>query len=138
MIEIETILPSPPAKVWEYLTRDVHLHKWWSKNVKMVPEKNGSFLEEWTDASGQKKKTFGKITVFEENIRLQMDWKDFDWPKHTRVEFLLTPAGTDGTRLVLQHSGWGIFDDKSRPPVVDEHAKGWAELMQSLFQYCKG
>ena len=135
MIEVEIDIPVPHEKVWACLTQNEHIHHWWSEGVSLDRKNGGKFSEVWTDLQGQKHETSGIVTALENKIRLQMDWKDKNWPKATRVEFLLSPW-QGGTKLTLQHSGWGIFDDKTRQKIVDDYRAGWLEIMDKLKDYC--
>lgn len=135
MIELEFSLPLPVNTVWDYLTLNKHLAKWWGKGVTLECKCGGSFLEPWTDAKGKTHVTLGRVTAIEDNVRLQIDWQNSSWPKPTRVEFLLSKTA-DGTKVYLQHSGWDIFDDEERQKKVDEHRIGWQMLMDSFKNYC--
>lgn len=135
MIEIETHIPGlPPKKVWEYLTGQEHIEKWWRKDVVLQAHKGGNFFEPWKDDRGKPRTSTGRVTALEEHIRLQLDWKDDTWDKPTRVEFLLHLAN-DGTDVIVQHSGWDAVDERVRSDVVDRYHRGWQDLMGQLRDY---
>lgn len=136
MIELEFHIPLPAKTVWDYLTSNEHLQKWWGKGVTLERRQDGNFIEPWTDEKGKKRITMGRVTAIEEKKRLQLDWQDPSWIKPTRVEFLLSKTH-DGTRVYLQHSGWDIFSGKERQKKVDAHQAGWMQLMEKFRQYCQ-
>lgn len=135
MIEFDVSIPVPRTIVWECLTENRHIQQWWGKGVMLHPEAEGEFFEPWTDKHGKQHTTRGVVTAIEPPARLQFDWKDEGWAHPTRVEFLL--KDNDGaTLLYLAHSGWDAFPDAERAQKVDEHRKGWRELISSFRNYC--
>lgn len=135
MIEFDVSIPAPRMFVWECLTDGKHIQHWWGEGVTLNAEAKGEFFEPWTDKHGQKHTTRGNVTAIDPGERLQFDWKDEDWPQPTRVEFLLK-ENDGGTQLYLSHSGWDIFSDDQRSIKVDEHRKGWRELISNFRNYC--
>lgn len=135
MIEIEFNVPLSTGAVWDYLTDNNHIAKWWGPGVTLDPVVGGNFLEPWTDSKGKKHITMGRVTAIEPKKRLQLDWQDPSWVKATRVEFLLSTVH-DGTKIYLQHSGWDMFEGKERQQKVDQHAAGWQKIIESFKKYC--
>lgn len=135
MIEIDLFIPVARNTVWECLTQNDHIHKWWGKGVLLHSRQGGQFYEPWTDRHGRLHNTRGVVTAIENRVRLQFDWQDESWPKPTRVEFLLSQAD-GGTRVYVQHSGWEIFPDDQRKALVDDHRVGWREIMDNFRDYC--
>jgi uncharacterized protein YndB with AHSA1/START domain len=135
MIVLDAFIPAPRATVWECLTDNEHIRKWWGKGVLLRARSGGEFFEPWTDRLGRKHNTRGTITAYDPRERLQIDWKDESWPAATRVEFLLF-SSEGGTKITIQHSGWEIFDDKTRGAIVNDHRDGWREIIENFTKYC--
>ena len=136
MIEVNTDIPLPPAKVWQYLTLTDHIEKWWGSEVMLERRKGGKFSEPWVDPEGKPRHTSGMVTALEDDTRLQLNWQDDGWQKPTRVEFLLTKAPNGGTVLTVHHSGWDVLDDGPRKKIFDQYLAGWRELMNKFRLYC--
>jgi uncharacterized protein YndB with AHSA1/START domain len=135
MIEIDMFIPAPRNTVWECLTQNDHIQKWWGKGVLLHSRQGGDFYEPWTDRYGRQHHTRGTVTAIDNRQRLQIDWQDESWPKPTRVEFMLSQA-EGGTKIYVQHSGWEIFDDEKRKQLVNDHREGWREIMNNFRDYC--
>lgn len=135
MIEFDLFIPVSRNTVWEFLTQNDHIQKWWGKGVLLHGRQGGEFYEPWTDKYGRQHSTRGTVTAIEPRLRMQIDWQDESWAKPTRVEFLLFQA-EGGTKLCIQHSGWDIFEDKDRGRIVDEHREGWKDVLGNFREYC--
>jgi uncharacterized protein YndB with AHSA1/START domain len=131
MIELQTTLSAPPDLAWEMLTQAAHMRNWWPEAV-MEPVKNGGF----SAALVAGKTATGTVTAFEPTRRLQLDFRQLDWPKQTRVEIMLRQAGT-GARLDLQHSGWDVIrDEATRKKEVDAYTAAWQGILKNFTGYC--
>lgn len=136
MIEMDTHITASPVAVWKALTYNEHLAKWWGEGVTIEPFVGGKFNEPWHDNQGHKGIVLGTVTSMDAGERIQLDWRSASWTKSTRVEIMLyDEAG--GTRLTLQHSGWDIFDDKTRKQYVDSHFEAWKTHLENLRKYCQ-
>lgn len=132
MIECEVDIPTSPKHVWLILTQESDMRSWWSDNITFTKKRGAKFSLNW---HGSHNLTHGMVTLVEENTLLQLAWQDDGWLEPTRVEFLLTPTSR-GTKLCVQHSGWGIFDDKRRSDVVDAYQRSWNQTLESLKNLC--
>ncbi|MBI1214308.1 MAG: hypothetical protein GC185_00650 [Alphaproteobacteria bacterium] len=135
MIEVEIFVPASRSIVWECLTDNRHIGKWWGHGVALQAVEQGSFYEPWTDSQGHERRTRGTITAIENKQRLQLEWQDEGWPAPTRVEFMLMEA-EGGTKIYIQHCGWEMFPDAERQLQVDHHRAGWKNIMGSFKNYC--
>lgn len=136
MLEFNINLPCRADTVWKYITQPMHMAKWWGPNITMEMRKGGAFADEAEESGGKRRVVEGLITTFEDETRLQINWRETEWPDPTRVEFLLTPAGGT-TILTLQHSGWDIFKDDTRADQVESYRRRWTELLAQLKIYCQ-
>jgi len=135
MIEIETnISHLPPEKLWNILTEDQHIQKWWGKGVSLETKEYGKFYQPWQDNNGKQHITIGIVTAIDPKKRLQIDWMNPGWPKPTRVDIMLTPVAS-GTKVFIQHSGWNIFDTETRNREFDAHRMSWHNLLDKLKTY---
>lgn len=93
----------------------------------------GDLVEPWSDGT-RVVVTAGRVTRCEPPVALELTWADDGWPGDTRVAFRLRAAGT-GTRLVLEHSGWGVHPAARRKGLVEAHAGGWSSHLKKLVAY---
>ena len=132
-IRIEVDLPVPPARAWALLTERQHVANWWGGHVELQARPGGKLVERWSDG-GREVITSGDVTRCEPPRALEMTWADHDWPGDTRVSLHL--SGHDaGTRLVLDHSGWGVHPVDERQRLIDAHAGGWSQSLARLADY---
>ena len=90
-IRQEYQINAPVEKVWKALTVPEVIEKWGGGPSKMMAEELSEF-ELW---GGD---IHGKNTEVVENKKLVQDWYSGDWPKPSRVTFVLTSK--DGETLV--------------------------------------
>lgn len=134
VIRIEVGLPTSPEQTWNVLTRTQHIRRWWGEYVELDARPDGAFREVWSDGD-REIVTAGEITRFESPVALELSWADDDWPGSTLVAFRLSERD-EGTRLVLEHSGWDVHPETTRETLVDSHAAGWSNHLERLVEYC--
>jgi uncharacterized protein YndB with AHSA1/START domain len=116
----------PPERAFVLFTDGIGA--WWPLHTHSVSEDaaahlafaGGLLLE--TDPSGQRH-AWGEVLAWEPPHRVRFSWRPAPGPAVTApatvVEVRFT-ADEDGTRVVLTHSGWEVFDDAA------ERARGYA------------
>ena len=132
-IRIEVDLSVPPAWAWALLTERQHVANWWGGHVELEARPGGRLVETWSDG-GREVVTSGDVTRCDPPLALEMTWADHDWPGDTRVGFHLSEHGA-GTRLVLDHAGWGVHPAGERQRLIEAHAGGWSQALARLAAY---
>lgn len=139
MIELEVFVPLSPEHVWLRLIQNDHARQWWDPQVMIEPQAHGRVFVPWIDDTGEKRVTVAVITAIEEPRRLQMDLFSQELPQPMRVEFLISPHATGGSRIYLQHSGWeAIAEEFDRRRKYDIHADLWKDIINRFGRYCSG
>jgi uncharacterized protein YndB with AHSA1/START domain len=132
-IHIELDFAVPPMRAWTMLTEQQHIAAWWGEHVQLQARPGGTLRETWSDGARQVI-TSGQVTRCDPPAALELSWADDDWPGETRVAFHLAGHG-DGTRLVLDHSGWGVHPADRRSDLIGAHASGWSQYLARLAEY---
>ncbi len=132
-IRIEVDLSVPPVRAWTLLTERQHVANWWGGHVELQARLGGKLVETWSDG-GREVITSGEVTRCDPPRALEMTWADHDWPGDTRVGFHLSEHAA-GTRLVLDHSGWGVHPAGEQQRLIDAHAGGWSQSLARLADY---
>lgn len=135
IIRIETDLSVSPESAWHVLTQAQHITRWWGDHVHIEPKAGGTFREEWFD-SGKRVITTGTITIFNPPTELAMTWADDDWPGYTTVTISFTEE-SNGTHLLLEHSGWYIHPENKQKSLMAAHAQGWSHYLNQFAEYTK-
>jgi uncharacterized protein YndB with AHSA1/START domain len=132
-IHIEVDLSAPPMRAWTALTEEQHIANWWGDHVDLRARPGGGLRETWSDGA-RRVITSGRVTRCEPPSALELTWADDDWPGETRVAFHLSEHG-GGTRLVLDHSGWGVHPAGRRRDLIGAHSRGWSQSLARLAEY---
>jgi uncharacterized protein YndB with AHSA1/START domain len=116
--------------VWDALTNQNELEKWWGKNVKLEARVGGQFYEPWGD--GQL--AVGKVLNLTNQKSITFTWKEKDWltSEKTICKFSITRI-KNITKLEIEHTGWESFKglDKQKK-IMNGFSKGWDFLLQKL------
>ena len=132
VVRITVDLSVPPQQVWTLLTEQRHIASWWGDHVELHARYGGAFRETWSDG-GRTIVTSGEVTRYDPPGALDMTWAD-EWCGETEVAFRLFEHGA-GTRVVLNHSGWGPHPPSQRQKLIDDHADGWSRYLTRLAEY---
>ena len=132
-IHVELDLAVPPPLAWTLLTEKPHIARWWGEHVDFEARPGGMLVETWFDG-GRAVTTLGEVTRCDPAAALEMTWADTDWPGDTRVALRLSEQG-GGTRLALDHAGWGVHPPSVRQALIDAHAAGWSRYLGRLAEY---
>jgi uncharacterized protein YndB with AHSA1/START domain len=132
-IHIQIDLPVRPMEAWRLVTEKRHIANWWGEHVDLKARPGGTLVERWSDGR-RTVITLGHVTRCDPPHALELTWADDDWPGHTAVGFHLSAYG-GGTRLALDHSGWGVHPAGERKSLIDAHAGGWSRYLARLADY---
>lgn len=129
-----TDVDAPISQVWGALVSPDERAAWWPY-LTLDPSVGGRFEELWTDPSGDRKRTSGRVTAMEHPHHLALTWADDDWPAATRVEISLTATGT-GTEVTIRHTGWRALADPEH--LIADHRAGWRMHLHNLREHLDG
>src|SRR5262249_33237430 len=104
-IEKELFINATPERVFQALTTQEDLERWFLVKAEVDLRPGGAIRFEWAPGVFN----VGKILVLEPPHRLSYTWETFE-PSPTTITFELT-AENDGTRLHLIHTGIGEGED---------------------------
>jgi uncharacterized protein YndB with AHSA1/START domain len=80
--------------------------------------------------------TRGTVLRIEAPHRLDLSWRDDDWPEATEVSMLLESRG-ESTRLQLCHAGWARLGAEGEA-LAEAHRTGWAAHLRALRHHAEG
>ena len=130
-IVVEDVLPHPPEKVWQALTRSELISRWLMPND-FKPAVGHRFTFSTQPMGGWDGIVHCEVLEVEPNRRLVYSWKggSDDNPKYgsrldSVVTWTLTPE-KDGTRLRLVHAG---FRSPGNDFAYDAMKPGWGRVM---------
>lgn len=101
-LRFEAVYPHPPEKVWRALTDSKAIEQWLMSND-FEPRLGHKFMFTSKPQPGWDGKTYCEVIELDPPHRLAYTWKG--GPLDTVVRWTLEPTA-DGTRLVLEHSGF--------------------------------
>jgi uncharacterized protein YndB with AHSA1/START domain len=132
-IEREVILPVPPERVWNALTRADQLGAWFGTQATIDLCPGGEVVFTWDGSTGPRGISRGVIDAVEPTHRFAFRWQSTagDVPM-THVEFTLE-AHAEGTRLRVVESGLASLPPELR--VRESHVEGWQRELGDLAQY---
>jgi uncharacterized protein YndB with AHSA1/START domain len=136
-IVVHAKIEAPRESVWQALTEEKHIAKWWGGYVTLEACQGGRLTEHWTDDRGREVLTSGEVLQLAAPRMLELTWADDDWDASTRVLFELAQVA-DATHLTLTHSGWEVLPSSRRERLIHEHASGWSRHMANLEAHVRG
>jgi uncharacterized protein YndB with AHSA1/START domain len=103
-----------------------------AEDAVLEPRAGGRWYEVGIDGS---ECDWGRVLAYEPPSRLVLDWQvsarwQFDPDLHTEVEIVFIEAGSQLTRVELEHRGLEAYsDDASRMTAIFDSPDGWAGLL---------
>jgi uncharacterized protein YndB with AHSA1/START domain len=137
-IQKEMLIPQPREQVWRAITDSATLAEWMFPND-FEPRVGHRFTFR---VPGNPKMNFDGLTVrcevleCEPPSRLEFSWSAGGPVENTRVSFRLEPDG-DGTRLLLEHSGFDVSQPFSQQAFKGAEL-GWAKILKQLVAVVAG
>ena len=104
-LEKELFIKATPQRVFQALTEQADLERWFVKKAEVDVRPGGAIRLEW----GPDAVEMGTILVLDPPHRLSYSWEALE-PSPTTITFELT-AENEGTRLHLIHTGIGEGED---------------------------
>lgn len=140
-------IPAPAARLFEALTTQDELERWFAEHARVEPRVGGAFRF-WgrhTVGTPAERDAKGTLSAFEPPTRLAFDWEVCGVP--SRVTITLTPEETGqgpGTRVAVRHDLQGALDRPRPKELIDDwwrftlgnltaHATGSAQVLRPDF-----
>jgi uncharacterized protein YndB with AHSA1/START domain len=124
-------IAAAPERVFELLTDERELVRWWPDTAELEPKAGGRFRFAFR---GGESIVTGELTRFDPPRALALTWVRAETPDvTTSVEFTVTPLGGDRCRVEVVHAGWEAAPDQ-RPL----HDAGWAHFLGCLDALARG
>ncbi len=131
-IVIERMLDAPADQVWEAITDNNKLKKWYFNLESFIP-KVGFEFEFTVENNGKKFRHLCRVTDVVPGKKISYSWRYDKQPGNSVVTFELFPEG-NRTKLVLTHEGVHTFPqdaDFARGNFV----QGWTEITKTLKEF---
>jgi uncharacterized protein YndB with AHSA1/START domain len=128
VVVVERLLDAPVKKVWDAISNNEAMQKWYFKLKEFRPEVGFEFEFE----GGPPDKSYihkCKVTEAIPQKKLAYSWRFEGYKGNSVVTFELFPEG-DKTKLRLTHSGLDTFVENNNPD-LDAHnfAAGWEDII---------
>jgi len=133
---IERILPASIEKVFDFVTKEENLLKWWGPEGMSLPErqldfsKTGPWSSVMQSSEGNRFKVSGHVTTVSPVDRVAFTWAwhdENDVPgDESQVIINLVAIGENQTKLTLGH--YGLGDDE----IAKNHEMGWTSSLRKL------
>lgn len=132
-------LPIDQSQAFKYFIDEDKLREWLCFSAVTDPYVDGRYELYWEPEDGHQNSTEGcRITVFEKPYLIAFDWKgprSLDEVMNqsdplTHVTVVFYPLENRRTRLILQHSGFGLGDDWQQARMFFQRA--WDLALQRL------
>ena len=123
---VERILDAPAKKIWEALTDNDHMRKWYFDISTFKPQLGFEFQFE----GGSEDQTYVhlcKITEIIPEEKLQYSWRYANYPGNSLVTFELFPEG-DRTKIKVTHEGLETFPE-GRVFSKESFTNGWNQII---------
>jgi uncharacterized protein YndB with AHSA1/START domain len=124
-------IAAEPERVFELLTDERELVRWWPDVAELEPRRGGRVRFAFR---GGESIVTGELTRFDPPHVLALTWIREETPGvTTSVEFTITPLASGRCRVDVVHSGW-----ESAPELRPLHDAGWAHFLGCLAALAEG
>ncbi len=133
---IERELPAPVETVFDFVTREGNLMKWWGPEGMFVPDgkldftRPGPWHSVMQNAEGRRFKVSGQVTTVapHERVAFTWAWHDENDVRGHESHVVLDLLAVDKTRTRLTLSHHNLADDES----AQNHEMGWTSSLRKL------
>jgi uncharacterized protein YndB with AHSA1/START domain len=138
MIRTDVVIRSDLDLVWRAWTESDRITEWFAPAAEIEAKENGKFELFFDPANKDHMSTQGcKILKIDRPHALVFEWKGPDPFAEimnqagalTHVSVTFAPTD-DGTKVTVEHTGWGESDDWER--AKQWHVQAWREVLDSL------
>ena len=113
--------------LWNALTVEEELGRWWNKGVKLEPKVGGQFYEPW----GKDQLATGEVLSLKPQEYIEFTWREKTWaPSQKTVCRFEVRKNSSGSVLIVKHSGWESFEKPK--PAMEGFKKGWDFFLAKL------
>ncbi len=135
--EIERLFDAPVTKVWDALTQNEQLKKWYFQIADFKPIVGFEFQFIGKTEDNKEYLHLCKITEVVPGKKLVYSWRYDGLPGNSLVSFELFEEG-EKTRLKLKHAGLETFAAGGSDFAKENFAGGWTYILdKSLTEYLK-
>ncbi|MCJ8275376.1 MAG: SRPBCC domain-containing protein [Bdellovibrionales bacterium] len=114
-------------QLWQALTTEEELSRWWNKGVKLEPKVGGQFYEPW----GKEQLATGEVLSLKPQEYIEFTWREKTWePSQKTVCRFEVRKNSSGSVLIVKHSGWESFEKPK--PAMEGFKKGWDFFLAKL------
>ncbi len=127
-IAVEELINADEQEIFEYLTKDILLEKWFATSAKTFPHINGKY---WLSFQYNDHRTAGFRNHTEKGeykMIIPFQTIIFDWMQRTLVNITLSKTEF-GTKIELIHSGWILPEDSA---IKEHYILFWQEALANL------
>jgi uncharacterized protein YndB with AHSA1/START domain len=134
VIERQILIEAPVEVVWKTITEPDQITQWFCDRVQLVVEPGAHGYMEFGDQGGPV-----VVETVEPPTRFSFRW---NYPRDEEpvegnsilVEFMLTPVGSEQTRLRVAESGHELreWPEEEKQRYTDEHEEGWGVYLDRL------
>lgn len=129
---IERVYNAPADRVWEAITVNEKMKKWYFDLEKFEPKVGFEFTFE----GGSEKQTYIHLCKVVEVVpgrKIAYTWRYKDYPGNSRVTWEIFPEG-DKTRLRLTHEGLDTFPQDNPDFAKTSFQAGWNDIVGKLLK----
>jgi uncharacterized protein YndB with AHSA1/START domain len=134
IIDREILIEAPVEVVWRTITEPDQITQWFADRVDLVVEPGAHGSMEFGEQGGPV-----VVETVDPPTRFAFRWNPPHGEEPTAgnsmlVEFTLTPAGDERTRLRVTESGHELleWDDAEKERYASEHQEGWGGFLDRL------
>ena len=125
VVEEQRVVNAGQEMVFTMLTAPVDIDGWLANEARCEMHPGGIYSLRWINGFS----VSGKVARVEHPGLFAVNWRGYEDPAATEVEFRLEPVG-EATRVTVRHSGFG--SGSQWDSVVAESRKGWPRSLDNL------
>ena len=125
-VVIEQIYDAPVSKVWDAITNNKQLKKWYFQISDFKPVYGFEFS--FSGGAKDEYKHLCVVTSVIEGKKIAYSWRYEGYPGNSYVSFELFEEG-DKTKLILRHTGLESFKDAGSDFGPEKFADGWSYIL---------
>lgn len=125
---VERTLNASPARIWQALTDNEQMKKWYFQLPDFEPRVGFEFEFAGQGSKGEKYIHVCRITAVEPERKLSYTWAYKDYPGSSEVRFELFPQG-EQTLVRITHTGLETMPQGNPDFARESFTKGWTHIL---------